>query len=102
MASVPVPTSVLVFCSCVILASILLSGDVGVVPGVCASVIPDCSKRMVAAANANARQRLGGTGVGMVSACAVDGNGFVPPARNDIVVIRAISDGFCIDNDYGL
>jgi len=57
---------------------------------------------MMTAANADARQRLGRIGVGMVGACAIEGQGLVPPARNDIVVIRAISAGFCIDNDYGL
>jgi len=57
---------------------------------------------MMTAANADARQRLGRIGVGMVGACAIEGKGLVPPARNDIVVIRAISAGFCIDNDYGL
>jgi hypothetical protein len=57
---------------------------------------------MAAVANANARQRLRRKGCDMVGAGRFNAAGIAPWAHNDIVVICAISDGFCVDDHYGL
>jgi hypothetical protein len=57
---------------------------------------------MTAVANANAEQRFRRKGGDMVGAGRFCAAGIAPRAHNDIVVICAISDGFCVDDHYGL
>src|SRR5271169_6687179 len=105
MASAPVPTVTSVFCSCIILASILLWDWGGVVSGVCATVVPGGARDKMAAADTRVMQRLRRKGDGMVVTRPDKRTPTRVGAHKDIVVNWALCggfDSFCVADDYGL